>query len=67
MGERFTSYFQRSSQGQFLEGRAAVWSSSMAMLREFPITGSGLGSFAEVNPRYLPPGAETRWSTAHWP
>jgi O-antigen ligase len=35
------------------------------MFRDFPITGSGFGSFAEVFARYQPAGAARRWSHAH--
>ena len=35
------------------------------MLGDFPLTGAGFGTFAEVFPRYQPPGAVARWTHAH--
>ncbi len=65
LGERVASYVARADTGQLLEGREAVWQASGAMLLDFPLTGSGFGTFREVFPRYTPPGALARFAQAH--
>jgi O-antigen ligase len=65
LGERVEQFVGRSQDAMLLEGRLVVWQASGEMFRDFPITGSGFGSFAEVFARYLPAGAANRWSHAH--
>ena len=42
-----------------------MWQAGTEMLRDFPVTGAGFGTFREVFPQYLPPGALSRWAHAH--
>jgi O-antigen ligase len=65
LGGRVISYVQSADLDHLLEGRAAVWTSSTAMLVDFPFSGSGYGTFREVFPRYTPPGARARFAQAH--
>jgi len=65
LGSRVISYVEQADTEYLLEGRAAVWQASAAMLADFPVTGSGYGSFREVFPRYTPPGAWLRFAQAH--
>ena len=41
-----------SSPQQSLQSRLEIWSAATATFREFPLIGSGLGSFGFVNPAY---------------
>jgi len=65
LGSRMISYVQSADLDHLLEGRAAVWMASTAMLADFPVSGSGYGTFREVFPRYTPPGARARFAQAH--
>lgn len=38
-------------------GRSAVYAATLALWRDFPLLGAGLGNFQEVFPRYQPPTA----------
>ena len=42
-----------------------IWQSSVAMIRDFPVTGAGFGSFRHVFARYMPEGESLRWAHAH--
>jgi O-antigen ligase len=35
------------------------------MLKDFPLTGTGFGTFREVFPAYMPSGTYMRWNEAH--
>jgi len=65
LGSRMISYLESADAGNLLEGRAAVWTASAAMLADFPVSGSGYGTYREVFPRYTPPGARARFAQAH--
>jgi O-antigen ligase len=65
LGARVISYVEQADTEFLLEGRAAVWRASASMFTDFPVTGSGYGSFREVFPRYTPPGARLRFAQAH--
>ncbi len=64
VGARFEEYVGRS-ENSLLEGRLVVWQSSIAMIRDFPVTGAGFGSFRHVFARYMPEGESLRWAHAH--
>ena len=36
-------------------GRVTAWSDSMGIIRDYPVTGTGLGTFAQVYPSYRSP------------
>ncbi len=65
LAERFGMFFGRSGDLQLLEGRLVAWQASIAMLRDFPVTGVGFGALRELFQSYLPPGAIDRWSHLH--
>ena len=46
-------------------GRFVVWGDSMAMIRDFPIAGSGFGSFAATYPIYRSPVIRKFYAHAH--
>ncbi len=49
-----------------LDVRMKVWQGSLAMIRDFPLFGVGLGAWAELFPRYqLPPWSPLQWHEAH--
>lgn len=45
--------------------RQMSWQSGAAMFADFPVTGAGFGSVADVVPRYRPAGARTRLEQLH--
>lgn len=54
------------SQHQTLRFRVGVWRDSMPMVRDFPLFGTGLGSFEDVFPHYrTPPWNENYAREAH--
>jgi len=65
LGERTQFFLERSQDLAILEGRLVVWQYGLQMFRDFPLTGTGFGSFAEAFARYLPAGARNRWAHAH--
>ncbi|MGE0824672.1 MAG: O-antigen ligase family protein [Candidatus Binatia bacterium] len=49
-----------------LHERVAVWQASLAMIRDFPLFGVGLGAWADVFPHYQKPPWNVRiWQQAH--
>jgi O-antigen ligase len=46
-------------------GRAMVWGDTVAMAARFPVTGTGLGTFAEVYPRFRSPEVRSFYEHAH--
>ncbi len=48
-----------------IETRFRVWQGTVGMIRDNPLTGTGLGSFVWVFPRYRPQGLNTRTYYAH--
>jgi hypothetical protein len=65
LGDRFEMFVGRMQDVQSLEGRVPVWGAGLDMFRDFPLTGAGFGSFAEVFVRYVPAGSSFRWAHAH--
>jgi O-antigen ligase/tetratricopeptide (TPR) repeat protein len=64
-GQRMRSYLDRLEGLDVGGGRTAGWVAASSMMRDYPLTGVGFGAFAEVYPRYLPPGEYKRWSQLH--
>jgi O-antigen ligase len=65
LGARVESYLGRLDLSMPFESRQVIWVSSMDMIRDYPITGAGFGTFREVFPRYMPAGSYGRWAQAH--
>jgi hypothetical protein len=65
LGERLEMFLGRTDHAVLLEGRLAVWQSGIEMFRDFPLTGTGFGSFRDVFQRYVPAGTANRWAQAH--
>ncbi len=49
--ERFTSIIDDAT-GRIKDDRLLIWADSLRILAEFPITGTGLGTFVDIFPRY---------------
>jgi O-antigen ligase len=61
-GERFvTNAPEISSFG----GRLPVWESSVRIIDDYPVLGTGFGTFESAFVRYRPPGLDYRWDFAH--
>jgi hypothetical protein len=54
-----------AQQGLSSSERLSVWSMSFAAFRDFPIFGTGLGTFQHVFPMYKPDGIEHFYQHAH--
>jgi hypothetical protein len=65
LGERLGHFVARSDEAALMEGRFVVWQAGGAMLRDYPVTGAGFGTFREVFQTYVPAGAPARYSHAH--
>ncbi|MBI5376817.1 MAG: O-antigen ligase family protein [Candidatus Schekmanbacteria bacterium] len=48
----FDRYFQINPNEEFEEGRPSIWVSTFNIFRDFPIFGSGLGTFVHMYPSY---------------
>jgi O-antigen ligase len=65
LGDRVRDFLDATG-GQVSEvDRFVTWHSSAAMIRDYPVTGSGFGSFRDVFPAYLPAGEYRRWYRVH--
>ena len=65
LGERIREFVDATG-GQVSEvDRFVAWRASTAMIKDYPVTGSGFGSFKDVFPAYLPAGEYMRWYRAH--
>jgi O-antigen ligase len=65
LGERLEMFLGRTQDATLLEGRVVAWQSGIEMFGDFPLTGTGFGSFGGAFARYLPAGAAKRWDHAH--
>jgi O-antigen ligase len=65
LGQRMESFLQTAEGGYLLEGRLVVWQAGLRMLRDFPITGAGFGTFGELFGHYQARGARAYWNQAH--
>ncbi|OQY35941.1 MAG: hypothetical protein B6I38_00850 [Anaerolineaceae bacterium 4572_5.1] len=48
-----------------VEGRIEIWSRGLAIIRDFPFTGSGMGSFTEVTDLLYPFVSFENWKVPH--
>ncbi len=62
--ERIMTLEQNVQEPSF-EGRAKVWVGVIEMIGDYPILGSGPGTFATVCTQYQPPGQASRYFYAH--
>jgi O-antigen ligase len=65
LGGRLEMSLGRAQEATLLEGRVVAWQAGIEMFRDFPLTGTGFGSFSEIFARYLPAGSAKRWNHAH--
>jgi O-antigen ligase len=65
LGGRLEMFLGRGQDATLLEGRVVAWQSGIEMFRDFPLTGTGFGSFDGIFARYLPAGAAKHWNHAH--
>jgi O-antigen ligase len=65
LGRRFETLLASSDRGATLGGRVSAWDAGLHMFQDYPLTGSGFGSFAEVYMSYAPAGSGTYWNQAH--
>jgi O-antigen ligase len=64
LGERFQSLLS-GAEGVSGNERALAWKASLAMLRDFPVFGTGFGTFRFVFPSYVPAGEISTWLQVH--
>ncbi|HWR90236.1 MAG TPA: O-antigen ligase family protein [Dissulfurispiraceae bacterium] len=55
----------RDAQGNIAEARLGIWDDSLGAIRDFPLTGTGLGTFAHIFPRYKSRASEWLVDHAH--
>jgi O-antigen ligase/tetratricopeptide (TPR) repeat protein len=59
--ERFASI--KDSQGNIADYRPEIWSNCLSMIRDFPLTGTGFGTFVSSYPAYR--SFATEWTIDH--
>jgi O-antigen ligase len=65
LGTRVRQFMDMTG-GNYVEiGRVTSWKAATGMLVDFPVTGSGFGSFRDVFPAYMPSGESARWLQLH--
>ncbi len=62
-GERLAA-LTAPAQEKEITSRVAIWQSTLAIIKDHPLTGTGLGSFHHVYPAYRIPDADN--SAGHW-
>ena len=65
LGERVSEYVSRVEGGQLMEGRLAAWAATTEIIRDYPLTGTGFGTYREASTRYAPAGSYKRFIRAH--
>ncbi len=65
LGERMQQLVDASGGNLASIDRVVIIDAALPMIRDFPITGSGFGSFREVFGRYLPEGEFLIWNQLH--
>ena len=63
--ERVGSYLARAEANNLLEGRTAAWAATVQIIRDYPLTGTGFGTYREVSTRYAAAGSPRRFVRAH--
>jgi O-antigen ligase len=64
-GERFRSFLETAPAALTEHDRLVGWPAMIGLLRDFPVTGTGFGTFPSVFPAYLLPGETRVWNAAH--
>jgi O-antigen ligase len=65
LGARVRQFMEMTG-GNYVEvGRLTSWRAATGMIADFPVTGSGFGSFRDVFPAYMPSGESARWAQLH--
>jgi O-antigen ligase len=65
LGARVRQFMEMTG-GSYVEiGRLTSWKAATGMVADFPVTGSGFGSFRDVFPGYMPSGESARWAQLH--
>jgi len=65
LGERMRDFVDRTGGSYSEVDRWVGWHASVEQLKDFPLTGSGFGSFRDVFPGYMPPGELAHWRQLH--
>ncbi len=61
--ERFTVL--RDARGTITDARTDIWRDSLGIIKDFPVTGAGLGSYIRIYPKYRSVSAEGIVDHAH--
>lgn len=65
LGGRVQQFVQMTGGSYGELGRLVCWRSAAGMIEDYPLTGSGFGSFRDVFPAYMPTGEYARWEQLH--
>ncbi len=65
LGGRFASFLASSRGGVATIDRVVAWRAALSVIRDFPLAGTGFGSFQGIYPRYLPAGEMAVWAQLH--
>jgi tetratricopeptide (TPR) repeat protein len=65
LGGRVQQFVQMTGGSYGEVGRPICWRSAAGMVADYPLTGSGFGSFRDVFPEYMPTGEYARWEKLH--
>jgi O-antigen ligase len=65
LGGRVASFLALYRGGESTMERIVAWRAALPVIRDFPLTGTGFGSFQGVYPRYLPAGESEVWAHLH--
>jgi tetratricopeptide (TPR) repeat protein len=65
LGGRVQQFMQMTGGSYGEVGRLVCWRSAAGMVEDYPLTGSGFGSFRDVFPAYMPTGEYARWEQLH--
>ncbi|MEW5807005.1 MAG: O-antigen ligase family protein [Acidobacteriota bacterium] len=63
--ERIETLTGFSIESAFFKGRMAVWKHTLELIRDFPLFGSGLGTFRQAFLSYYPSGSASVWNQTH--
>jgi O-antigen ligase len=64
LGERVAEFVVTRGQMSGSD-RVVGWRTALSVLADFPLTGTGFGTFRQVFPRYLPAGESSQWQQLH--
>ena len=63
--ERIETLTGFSIESSFFKSRWAVWQHTLDLIRDFPVFGSGLGTFRQAFLNYYPSGSSLGWNQTH--